>query len=351
MNLYEITKKYLDNNKKGVIATVVTKEGSAPRNVRTKMFVGEDGKTYGTVGGGSLEFKVYNEAMTHMESKPRIVNLKMDSEEVLDKSMICGGNVDVFMEPLLKRYEDVYDHLKHMEKTGTPGVIITQFNNEKFLKTVIEKSDDIFDFKANLKTFGSKINEEDKEMFLEHLQGLDLYINDGALVEVFNPSPTLYIFGAGHISQFIARIAKMVGFHVVVIDDRAEFANKKRFPNADEILVEPIPDVFNILKFTGKEFVTIVTRGHQFDMDVLKETLKRDTKYVGMIGSCQKVKLVFEYMKKCGFSDDTLSRVHSPIGLPINAETPQEIAVSILAEIITVRRENKKTKTSCHNHK
>ena len=349
MNLYETIKNYLDNNKKGIIATIVSKEGSAPRSVGTKMFVGEDGKTYGTIGGGSLEFNAFNEAMDHMEDKPRVVNLKTDSE-MLDKS-ICSGNVDVFLEPVVKEYEEVYSHLNHMEKISAHGIIVTQFNNGKFLKMIIEKNDDIFDFKTAGKTFGFDISEEAKKMFQEHLNGSDLYIHEGVLVEVFNPSPSLYIFGAGHISQFIAKIAKIVGFHVVVIDDRAEFANRNKFPDADEILVEPITDVFNILKFTGKEFVTIVTRGHQFDIDVLKETLKRDTKYVGMLGSKQKVKMVFEYLKECGFSDNDISKVHSPIGLSINAETPQEIAVSILAEIVKVRRENEKSKISCHNFK
>jgi xanthine dehydrogenase accessory factor len=129
----------------------------------------------------------------------------------------------------------------------------------------------------------------------------------------------------------------MVDFSVTVIDDREEFANKERFPDANEIIVDNFQNVFNRLKFTGKEFVTIVTRGHQYDAGVLGETMKRQTRYIGMIGSKRKVAIVFDHMKKSGFSDEAIKRVHAPIGLTIHAETPQEIAVSIVAELIKVR--------------
>jgi xanthine dehydrogenase accessory factor len=339
MNMYEIIGNYLDSDKTGAIATIVTKKGSGPRNVGAKMFVGEDGKIYGTIGGGSLEFNVYKEAMARMgEHSPHMIHIKMDSEEVVGKYMICGGNVDIFLEPVIKKYDKIYRHLGHIEKTDKNGILITQFNNEKFLKTIIEKNEDIFDSEINENTFGFEISEDEKEVFQKRLHDSKIYATGEILIETLNHLPTLYIFGAGHISQFIAKFAKIAGFYVVVTDDRAEFANKERFPEADEILVEPIPDVFNSLQFSGNEFVVIVTRGHQFDADVLRESLKRDIKYVGMIGSKRKVKMIFDHMKKCGFSEDIISNVYSPIGLSINAETPQEIAVSIVAELIMVRR-------------
>jgi len=130
----------------------------------------------------------------------------------------------------------------------------------------------------------------------------------------------------------------MVGFYVVIIDDRAEFASRERFPDADEVLVESFYDVFNRLNFTGSEYVVIVTRGHQFDRDVLIESLKKDAKYIGMIGSRRKVKMVLEHMKEIGLDPEAVDNVYSPIGLSINAETPQEIAVSIVGELVKVRR-------------
>lgn len=119
MNLYETIGNYLSNNKTGILTTIVTKQGSGPRNVGAKMFVGEDGKIYGTIGGGNLEFSVYKEAMTHMNSHtPKLVHVSMASEDVLDKNMICGGNVDVFLEPVIKEYSEVYSQLGCMKKRG-----------------------------------------------------------------------------------------------------------------------------------------------------------------------------------------------------------------------------------------
>ena len=174
---------------------------------------------------------------------------------------------------------------------------------------------------------------------MQHLYETKPCVTDGLVIEPLQVSVALYIFGAGHVSQYIAKIAKMVDFSVTVIDDREEFANKERFPDADEVIVEDFQNVFDRLRFTGKEFVTIVTRGHQYDADVLGETLKRQTRYVGMIGSKRKVAIVFDYIKKSGFDDETIKKVHAPIGLAIHAETPQEIAVSIVAELIKVRGE------------
>lgn len=218
-----------------------------------------------------------------------------------------------------------------MKKTGQNGVLVTQFNGEKFLKTVIEE---------NMETHGDYITEEDKKAFFKHMHDTNLHIRDNIIIEALRISPPLYIFGAGHVSQFIAKIAKMVGFYVAVIDDRSEFANNERFPDVDEIHVESFHDVFNNLQFTGNEYIVIVTRGHQYDTDVLKNSLKKETRYVGMIGSKGKVKMVLEHMKEIGFDPEAVDNVHSPIGLSISAETPQEIAISIVAELIKIRREN-----------
>ena len=134
-------------------------------------------------------------------------------------------------------------------------------------------------------------------------------------------------------------MTKFVGFRTVVLDDREEFANRERFPEADNIIVEDFQTAFDRLQFTGNEFAAIVTRGHQFDADVLRETLKREARYIGMIGSKRKVDMVFDHMKECGFSAEAIAQVHAPIGLSIRAETPLEIAVSVVAELIRVRGE------------
>jgi xanthine dehydrogenase accessory factor len=198
------------------------------------------------------------------------------------------------------------------------------------MKTLIER---------DMRITGDQMNNSaDYTLFQNHISNITPQITSGTLVETIHPSPTLYIFGAGHVSQFITPLATNVGFQVTVIDDRQEFASRERFPDAHQVIIEDFQEVFNKLIFTGEEYVVIVTRGHQNDRDVLEESLKRETKYLGMIGSRRKVKMIMEHVKKCGYPSEKVDNVYSPIGLSIKAETPQEIAVSIVGELITVRR-------------
>jgi len=331
MGIYETIEEYLKKNKTGIIATVITRAGSAPRDVGAKMFVKKDGKLYGTIGGGRLEHSAYQEAMSMMEKGgPKLLHIRMNAREVASNGMICGGDVDVFLEPVLEKYRALYGRLEYLEKRGKRGVLVTKFDKNNFIKILVED-----DFTMH----GDDVSEKDRDAFLQHLYETKPCVTEGLVIEPLQISSSLYIFGAGHVSQYIAKIAQMAGFSVTVIDDREEFANKERFPDADEIIIDDFQNVFDRLKFTGKEFVTIVTRGHQFDAGVLGETLKRQTRYVGMIGSKRKVAMVFDFMKKSGFDDEAIKKVHAPIGLAIHAETPQEIAVSIVAELIKVRGE------------
>jgi len=331
MGIYETIDEYLKKNKTGIIATVITRAGSAPRDVGAKMFVGDDGKLYGTVGGGRLEHSAHQEAMSMMgKSGPKLLHIRMDAREVASNGMICGGDVDVLLEPVLEKYRALYGRLEYLEKRGKRGILVTRFDKDIFVKILVED---------DLTVHGDDVSERDRDVFLQHLFETKPCVTEGLVIEPLQISSVLYIFGAGHVSQFIAKIAQMTGFSVTVIDDREEFANKERFPDSDEIIVEDFQNVFDRLRFTGKEFVTIVTRGHQFDAGVLGETLKRQARYVGMIGSKRKVAIVFDYMRKSGFDDETIEKVHAPIGLAIHAETPQEIAVSIVAEMIKVKGE------------
>jgi xanthine dehydrogenase accessory factor len=165
----------------------------------------------------------------------------------------------------------------------------------------------------------------------------------GGTVDVFiesiQSSPVLFIFGGGHISFILARIGKIVDFRVVVIDDRPEFANAERFPEADETIVGDMASTMLQLDINNSSYIVIVTRGHQNDAQVLEWAATTPAAYVGMIGSKRKIHTIFSYLKTKGITQEQLDRVHSPIGLPIGAETPEEIAVSIIAEIIQVRRQ------------
>ncbi|MCP3955656.1 MAG: XdhC/CoxF family protein, partial [Desulfobacterales bacterium] len=146
-----------------------------------------------------------------------------------------------------------------------------------------------------------------------------------------------YIFGAGHISTFLAPLAQSTGFGVWVLDDREEFANPQRFPSIEKVLAIPFAEMFTQVRITPAAYIVIVTRGHAFDLQVLREALQTEAGYIGMIGSHKKRDLIYATLLGEGVSQERLDQVYSPIGLPIGAQTPEQIAVSIVAEMIHVK--------------
>ena len=157
-------------------------------------------------------------------------------------------------------------------------------------------------------------------------------------VDPLEPAPRLYVIGAGHVGWHLARLADAIDFRVHVIDDREKFANRERFPGADDIIVEPIADWLHRAEIPTTAYVVIVTRGHQGDLEAMRALAARDLRYLGLIGSRAKVARIRTVLLEEGMPSECLDRVHSPIGLDIGAVTPAEIAVAILAELIAVRR-------------
>ena len=157
-------------------------------------------------------------------------------------------------------------------------------------------------------------------------------------IEPVEPAPQLYIVGAGHVGHQLAQVARPVGFRIHVLDDREKFANAERFPEADEIIVDSIPDWLHKAEIPPSAYVVVVTRGHRHDLDALRSLAARDLRYIGLIGSKAKVKKIYDALVEEGMPIECLSRIHAPIGLDIGAVSPEEIAISILAELIAVRR-------------
>lgn len=330
MDVYEVIDEYLGRGETGAMATIVAKLGAAPREEGAKMFVGRDGKFYGTVGGGCMEADVWQAAMGVMKTgKPRMLHFRMDGKQVEDEGMICGGNIDIFVEPVSQDDKDLYARIRSMEKGGVRGLVVTKVLESSVRKSLITEGGTVE---------GEEIDESTISFLAAHKGICRPEVIDGTIIEPITPLSFLFIFGAGHVSQFVAKIAAMVDFRVVVIDDRADFANKERFPEAESVLVDDFERVFEHLSFYGNEYVVILTRGHKHDALVLGEVLTKPTRYVGMIGSRRKTKMVYEYLKTRGFEERQFEGVHAPIGIDISSETPQEIAVSIVAELIKVRR-------------
>jgi xanthine dehydrogenase accessory factor len=240
--------------RKCALATIVAVNGSIPSYESARILVRDDGSMAGTIGGGCVEADVYAAAVEAIEEgKPRRMEFSLGNDAAYDSGLICGGQLEVFIEPLI-------------------------------------------------------------------------------------PQPRAFVFGAGHISKGLSTVLAMSGFAVEVIDDRDSFANRARFPDADEVHAGEYEEVFPRLAVHDSAYIVIVTRGHRDDMRVLKWAVTTPARYIAMIGSKRKVISVVKELEKEGIPRSSFDRLHAPMGLEIGAVTPEEIAVSVAAEMIAFRR-------------
>ena len=239
---------------KCALATIVQVNGSIPSYESAKLLVREDGSMAGTIGGGCVEAEVWTAAREVIETEqPKHLTFSLGQEAAYDNGLICGGQLNVFVEPII-------------------------------------------------------------------------------------PQPRAFIFGAGHISKSLSKVATLAGFATVIVDDREQFANRDRFPEADEVHAGEYEEVFPKLEVNHSSYLVIVTRGHRDDMRVLKWALTTSARYISMIGSKRKVLGVMKELEKEGVRREEFDRIYAPMGFEIGAISPEEIAVSVAAEMIAVRR-------------
>jgi xanthine dehydrogenase accessory factor len=344
IDIYVELQRALADGEKCVLARIIRQIGSAPRAVGTKLLIKSDGSLVGTIGGGLLEHEVLGKAQEVLANgRPAVLEVRLSGQEVADAEMLCGGNVDVLIEPVFPEdagAASVFQALHAMIAQGRRGVLLTVVTagRRSVQRSILTATGHVIgDASGRFEAAGI-----DPQRWTD-ARGFSLETLDPdqdpalVLVEPVEPEAVLALFGAGHISTFVAPLAHTVGFRVCVIDDRAEFANPERFPTADQLLVCSVSEAFERIAVTPATFLAIVTRGHLHDRDALRGALKTVSAYIGMIGSRRKRDLIYAALMEEGVSDEDLRRVHCPIGVSIGAETPQEIAVSIVAELIQVR--------------
>lgn len=339
-----------EKNCLSVLATIVRQEGSAPRGVGAKCLIKEDGRIIGTIGGGRLEAAVIEEAGKVLAVRsPTRLRFNMEGTGV-DDNEICGGDVDLFLEPVSPdniNHLHIFKRILEVEKRGGSGILATIISPEHWFpyripKIFIESDGQQSGILLEIKEIEDQIRHR-MDQILNQRQSLILTCHDeeGNQLELFvEPvlsEPKLYVFGGGHVSLELVPLAGRVGFKVVVIDDREEYADPAKFPGAEDVLQYPFEGVISRIPTDESSYLVIVTRGHKHDKTVLEQALKTPARYIGMIGSRRKIKIIYDQLFEQGFTIQDLERVHSPIGLDIGAETPQEIAVSIVAELIKVR--------------
>lgn len=350
-DIYSEIIRALEKKENLSLATLITRVGSAPRAVGAKYLIKGDGTSAGSIGGGCVEAEVWQEAQKVMEKREgRILHFELTSEQLAEGGLICGGNIDIFLEPLREEFLNIYQEVAKIRHKGGLAILATLvsvdgvFSKGEGSKVLIKASGE----KVGLLLGGSevekKILSEGEVLFKERKpELLVLPFKDRRVEVLLEPifsEPTVYLFGAGHVSEQVASLAKKVHFKVVVIDDREMFANRERFPEADEVIVSEFERCFDQLNIEDTSYIVIVTRGHLYDGFVLEQALKTNARYIGMIGSKKKIKTLYQNLMKKGIAKETLERVYAPIGIDINSETPEEIAVSIVAELIKVRGES-----------
>jgi len=255
VDIYEEVARLRRLGQKCALATIVQVNGSIPSYESAKLLVREDGSMLGTIGGGCVEAEVWNAAREVIATeRPRNMNFSLGQDAAYDNGLICGGQLSVFVEPVV-------------------------------------------------------------------------------------PQPRAFIFGAGHISKSLSKVADLAGFATIIVDNREAFAHRDRFPEAAEIYAEEYEEIFPKLNIRDTSYLIIVTRGHRDDMRVLRWAVTTPARYIAMIGSKRKVIGVVKELEKEGVARSAFDRVFAPMGFDIGAITPEEIAVSVVAEMIAVRRD------------
>ncbi len=301
MEIWKFIADNIDSGKKVALATVIERKGSAPRSVGSKMAISEDGNSYGSVGGGALEAVVEGRLKELLKKGGRELFLhRMDARRIED-GMVCGGSVKILLEVIGPENREYLEILRRL-KGGKRVFILKKLPPDQGISLYEDMPD-------------KKENE---------------------FVDIASPNDRLVIFGGGHISYFLSKIASLCNFDVFIYDDREEFSLPDRFPDAVEVKKIDYREAGNFVEPT--DYVVVVTASHLSDKVALEGILKKKPTYVGMIGSKRKAKKIKDSLLESGLSDEEIRSIRSPVGIEIGAETPSEIAVSIMAEIIRERR-------------
>jgi xanthine dehydrogenase accessory factor len=343
------------------VATITAARGSTPRELGAKMLVVGEGQIAGTVGGGCGEAQVLWEAVRCLaEARPTMSVVDLTGELTEDSPTHCGGIMEVFLDPMLP----VEPARPGLSSLRVAEILVEAVERrEPVVLATLVATPDPARFPLGIRAAvwsgrdegverlpgGAHILERAAQAMAEN-RSCRISVNvegttkeAAVFLEVLVPPEELVIVGAGHIAVPLARMAKVLDFEVTVIDDRSAFANRARFPEADHVIAADIEKTVADCPIGPSTYLVLVTRGHTLDQAALMRVIHKPAAYIGMIGSQRRVRAVLDHLRRMGVAEVHIQKVYAPIGLRIGAETPAEIATSILAELVAVRR---KTRTS-----
>ena len=333
---YQLLREVLETGEPAVTATVVRAKGSTPREPGAKMLIRANGTVQGTIGGGCGESDVLTTArqmLEHGVSERRLVRVDL-TEEILESSdRICGGIMDVAVECWTEPVRDLERLGSYADEPAVRVIPISETKGqgvEVFSDTRVSPQSPIEghvdqtlrDKRSHATNIESIEHQGEGALFFEYAAGLH----------------TLLICGAGHIAQPLSQIGKMLDYRVIVIDDRPKFASGERFPDADDVIAKPFQQALRELPITSDTVAVMVTRGHRYDEFCLRELLSSKASYLGLLGSRRRVRAVFHDLLEDGYPREQLERIFAPVGIDIGAQTPSEIAISIMGELVALKR-------------
>jgi len=331
-------------NREFVLATVVNTKGSTPQKPGAALLVRSDGSTVGTLGGGCVEGDIWFAAKEALREHtgPIFKNYYLNEDIAARDGLVCGGSMFFYIEPF-EHSTDVSPLSDEIEQAfeGGDSLAMATVVNPTTLKTgariVVHEDGTTVGSLGTAEADAVAIATANAVMPMGKADHVLTAEGDEIFVAGYTSPATLVLVGGGHVNLQVAKIAQMLGFRVLVTDDRPEFANRERFPMAEDTNVAPYDkglDAFHITKNTA---IVIGSRGHHFDDLATELAVRTPATYVGLLGSKRKTVMIYEALLKRGISPERLKQVHSPIGLDLGGRTPEEIAVSIMAEIIAFR--------------
>ena len=328
--------RLLERGERFVLATLVHAHGSTPQRVGARLLLRPDGTTIGTLGGGCIEAEVVEVARAALASgEPSMLDFTLNEDIAVDYGLACGGTERIFVDPTYDEHDiSMVREMLRAASGEQRGVVVTVVEGEGRASRVAVWSEgpvqgDVGIARAEALELGRRLNEapRPKPALVTLRPGVQ------AFADVFAEPPEVVIVGGGHVGRAVAAVAQTLGYRMTVIDDRAEFANAERFPAADTIIAGDIEEAIDGHAMTRNSAVIIVTRGHKYDYQALAAAARSNAGYIGLMGSRRKVTLIYRQLIVDGVPPERLRDIHAPIGLDIGAISPEEIAVSIMAEV------------------
>lgn len=344
--VYDEAANLARQNREFVLATVVNTKGSTPQKPGAALLVRADGSTVGTLGGGCVEGDIWFAAKEALRERtgPIFKNYYLNEDIAARDGLVCGGSMFFYIEPFENSTEvsPLSDQIEQAYEGGNSLAVATVVN-PKTLETgarlVVHEDGSIVGSLGTAEADALAIETANAVMPMGKAQHVVTAEGDEIFVAGFTSPATLVLVGGGHVNLQVAKVAQMLGFRVFVTDDRPEFANRERFTMAEETSVAPYDKGLNAFHITKNTAIVIGSRGHHYDDLATELAARTPASYVGLLGSKRKTVMIYEALLKRGISPERLKQVHSPVGLDLGGRTPEEIAVSIMAEIIAFRHD------------